>query len=377
MAEELRRTPLYDAHVRLGARMVPFAGWEMPVQYTGIVEEHRAVRTAAGLFDVSHMGEFEFTGPGAREAVDRLVTNNVSRLTDGKALYSPMCYPDGTVVDDVLVYRLGPEHFWMVVNAANTDKDFAWVTENTRDIRGLAVRNISGEVAQLALQGPRAQAILQPLAEADLGAIEYYAAAYGVKVAGLRTLVLSRTGYTGEDGFEIYVPAADAATLWHALLEAGRPHGLLPAGLGARDTLRLEASMPLYGHEIDHTTTPLEAGLGSFVKLKKGEFIGREALARQKEEGLRRKLVCFEMLDRGGIPRQGYEIARDGEVVGRVTSGTQSPTLGKPIGMGYVPAHLGAEGTEFDVLIRGRALRARVVPRPFYRRTGPAAHPTA
>lgn len=376
MAEELKRTPLFQAHLKLGARMVPFGGWEMPVQYSGIIAEHQAVRTAVGLFDVSHMGEFEFRGAGALDALQGLVTNDVAKLEIGKALYSPMCYESGTVVDDVLVYRLGEDHYWMVVNAANIDKDFAWVQEKLADRISpeLAVRNISSEVAQLALQGPLAEQVLQPLTEVDLKDVGYYQAVFGVRVGSVQSLVLSRTGYTGEDGFEIYCRPEDAETLWNLLLGVREPAAVVPCGLGARDTLRFEACLPLYGHEIDDTTSPLEAGLGFFVKLKKGEFIGREVLTAQKQAGLGRKLVGIEVLDRG-IPRQGYEIAHQGQVVGRVTSGTQSPTLGKALALGYVPVALAEPGTELEVIIRGRALKAVVVPKPFYKRT-PAGGPT-
>ncbi|MCG0239722.1 MAG: glycine cleavage system aminomethyltransferase GcvT [Firmicutes bacterium] len=377
MAEELKRTPLYAAHQRLGARMVPFGGWEMPVQYSGILAEHHAVRTAVGLFDVSHMGELEFRGPEALAALQRLVTNDVSRLEVGQALYSPMCNDRGTVVDDVLVYRLGPDHYWMVVNAANTEKDFAWVRAQLQDRLGpeLEVRNISDQVAQVALQGPLAQEVLQPLTDFPLATLGSFRAVTGARVGPVETLVLSRTGYTGEDGFEIYCRPEDAETLWNLLLGVREPAPVVPCGLGARDTLRFEACLPLYGHELDETVTPLEAGLGAFVKLQKGDFIGREALARQKEAGVTRKLVGLELLDRGGIPRQGYEVVHQGEVVGRVTSGAQSPTLGKVLALAYVPVALSQPGTELAVVIRARPLRAVVVPRPFYRRQTPAKGP--
>ncbi len=367
--ESLKRTPLYEAHRRLGARMVPFGGWEMPVQYTGVKEEHHAVRQRAGLFDVSHMGEFEVKGPQALDLIQYVITNNAKKLAVGQVQYALMCYDNGTVVDDVLVYRLGEEHYWVVVNAANIDKDWAWVSDARarRGFTDVELTNFSDQVAQLALQGPLAQQVLQRLVEGlDLNEVGFFWAKTDVTVAGVRTLVLSRTGYTGEDGFEIYCRAADAVTLWDAILEAGKEDGVLPCGLGARDTLRFEARLPLYGHEINDTITPYEAGLGFFVKTKKGvDFIGRDALIAQKEKGVERKLAGFEMIDRG-IPRQGYEISKDGQVVGFVTTGSYSPTLEKNIGLAMVPVELAEVGAEFDVIIRGRALKAKVVPTPFY-----------
>jgi aminomethyltransferase len=369
VTETLKRTPLFEMHLKHGARMVPFGGWEMPVQYTGVIEEHKAVRSAAGLFDVSHMGEFEVKGPQALDLIQLISVNNAAKLAVGQVQYSLMCYENGTIVDDILVYRLGEHHYWLVVNAGNIDKDWNWVTvaKERAGLHNLELANISDEVAQIALQGPLAEEILQPLVPgAVLSQLGFYWAKTGLNVAGIKSLVLSRTGYTGEDGFEIYVKRADAVALWEALLEAGAEQGLVPAGLGARDTLRFEARLPLYGHEINDQITPLEAGLGFFVKLKKGvDFIGREALAAQKEQGLTRKLVGFEMIDRG-IPRQGYEIAKDGQVVGFVTTGSFSPTLEKNIGLGYVPVALAEIGTEFDVIIRGKAVKARVVETPFY-----------
>lgn len=383
---DLQRTPLYAAHLKLGARMVAFGGWEMPVQYTGIIDEHRAVRTAVGLFDVSHMGEFEFRGPAAGALIQMLITNDVSQLEVGQARYSPLCRADGTCVDDVLVYRLAPERWLMVVNAANIDKDWAHIEAvRAAGFPGVEARNVSDEVALIAVQGPRSQALLAPLTGGDLAGLRPFRALLGAPVAGVRTLVVSRTGYTGEDGFELYVRAGDALELWESLLEAEAAGGggtgaaggagdeddtaPVPCGLGARDTLRFEACLPLYGHELDDTVTPLEAGLAKFVRFATGDFVGRDALLKQKESGLTRRLVGFEMLDRG-IPRQGYELAdaATGAVVGRVTSGTQCPTVGKAMGMGYVRTGPAAEGTELDVVIRGRAARARVVPRPFYRR---------
>ncbi len=373
MAEELKQTPLHAMHQKYGARMVPFGGWDMPVQYTGVIEEHRAVRTGCGLFDVSHMGEFEFRGPQALAALNLLVTNDCSKLEVGQALYSPMCAENGTMVDDVLIYRLDGDHYWMVVNAGNLDKDFSWVTAKTGHLNGISIRNLSREVAQLALQGPAAERLLQAACPADLRQIGYYRAQTGVSVGPVQALVMSRTGYTGEDGFEIYLKAEDAMTLWDFCLnELGDEQtSVVPCGLGARDTLRFEAGLPLYGHEIDDTTTPLEAGLGTFVKLKKADFIGRDVLAAQKTAGVGRKLVGLEMVGRG-IARQGYELMHAGEVVGRVTSGTHCPTLGKAMGLGYVPTALAEPGCELAVVIRGQQVSARVAARPFYRRNLPA-----
>lgn len=369
MEETLKRTPLYEMHLKYGARMVPFGGWEMPVQYTGVIEEHKAVRGAAGLFDVSHMGEFEIKGPQALDFIQIISVNNPAKLEIGQVQYSLMCYANGTVVDDILTYRLGANHYWLVVNAGNIDKDWEWVNhaKARSGLNNFELTNLSDSVGQIAIQGPLAEQILQPLVPGvNLSELKFYWAKTGATVAGIRSLVLSRTGYTGEDGFEVYIKREDAAALWEALLEAGDDDGLIPAGLGARDTLRFEARLPLYGHEISDQITPLEAGLGSFVRLKKGvDFIGREALAAQKEQGLTRKLVGIEMVERG-IARQGYEIAKDGQVVGFVTTGTFSPSLEKNIGMAYVPVALAELGTEVSVVIRGKAVQAKVVETPFY-----------
>ncbi|MBI3025333.1 MAG: glycine cleavage system aminomethyltransferase GcvT [Candidatus Tectomicrobia bacterium] len=361
----LRRTSLYAAHVAAGAKMVPFAGFEMPVQYTGVIEEHHAVRGAAGLFDVSHMGEFEAGGPGAAAFLQRLVTNGVSGLEAGRVMYCAMCREDGGIVDDLTVYRLAGERYMAVVNAANIEKDWAWMSSQKGP--GVEFRDVSGETGLLALQGPRAEAILARLLPGggDLGAIPYYG-------AGERTwqgcrLLVSRTGYTGEDGFELYCRAGDAPALWEALLAGGAGEGLKPCGLGARDTLRTEMKYALYGNDIGEATNPLEAGLGWVVKFQAGGFIGREALLRIKEKGLSRKLVGFEMVDRG-IPRHGAPILAGGRPAGAVTSGTMSPTLGKAIGIGYVPLTHAGEGCEIAVEIRGKARAARVVKTPFYRR---------
>jgi aminomethyltransferase len=373
LAEGLQRTPLYEAHVRLGARMVPFGGFEMPVQYpAGILAEHRAVRTAAGVFDVSHMGEFHFRGPGAEALLQQLLTHDVASLADGQVLYAAMCYEDGGTVDDCTLYRLAADHFMLVVNAANIAKDLAWVTEQARRLGAadVAIEDRSAETGLLALQGPRAQELLQPLTPVDLAAIGYFRFHSGVAVAGVDCLV-ARTGYTGEDGFELYCAAAATPTLWEALLA----RGAVPCGLGARDTLRLEAALNLYGHELSPEINPLEARMGPFVKLDKGPFIGREALLRVRAAGGPARRLCGLELDDRNIPRAGMAVLHGGEVVGTVTSGTLSPTLQRPIALALVRAELAKVGTVLQVDIRGRAAEARCVKLPFYRRA-PATGPT-
>jgi aminomethyltransferase len=362
--EALKRTPLHGIHVAAGARMVPFGGWDMPVQYAGIIEEHRAVRTRAGLFDVSHMGEAEVSGPGAIAFVQRLVTNDLSRIAAGQAMYTPMCTPQGGIIDDLLVYRLGDTRLMLVVNAANTDADLAWIRAHLDG--GAALRDISAETALLALQGPRAPAILARLTRHPVDLIKYYWFREGIDVAGRRAIV-SRTGYTGEDGFELYVPAEDAPALWAALLDAGRADGLMPAGLGARDTLRLESGLLLHGNDMDSTTTPMEVGLAWTVKLQKGDFIGADVLRRQKAEGTARRLTGFVVEDRA-IARHGFPIQVDGRHAGRVTSGSFGPTVQKSIGLGFVPPAHAAVGSRIAVEIRGRAVPAAVAKTPFYTR---------
>ncbi len=355
--EELRRTPLYDEHKALGARLVDFAGWEMPVQYSGIKAEHQAVRNHAGLFDVSHMGEVVFRGPDAEEAVQRLVTRDVGRLAEGQAGYAAVCYEDGGTVDDVLVYKR-PEDFLVVVNASNREKDLEHFRSNTEDL-DVEVADESDDWALLAVQGPEAAGLLMGLTDADLTGLKYYRFLEG-DVAGAKA-VISRTGYTGEDGFELYLSPDDAPRVWRELLEAGAT----PTGLGARDTLRLEAGMCLYGNELDPETTPLEAGIGFAVHLdKEQEFVGQDALRREKEEGLRKKLVGFEVEGRG-IARHDYPVRAGDDTVGRVTSGTLSPTLNKAIGLALVSP--GVEDS-FEVVIRDRPVEAHTVPLPFYRR---------
>jgi aminomethyltransferase len=357
----LKRTPLRDVHVKAGAKMVPFGGWDMPVQYTGIIDEHRTVRRAVGLFDISHMGEFEVRGPDALAVVQRLCTNDVAALEIGQVQYAALCYPDGGIVDDLTVYRLGVDHFMLVVNASNIDKDWAWVTSHHDGRAEWA--NVSDGTALLAVQGPKAEGLVARLADQDVTRLGYYRFARGA-VAGVPGII-SRTGYTGEDGFELYVPAGRAERLWTALLEAGRPEGIQPIGLGARDTLRLEMKYALYGNDIDETTNPLEAGLGWIVKPAKGDFIGRDAIEALRARGVARRLVGFEMAERA-VPRHGYRIVAGGAPVGLVTSGSFGPSVERSIGMGYVPVALAPVGTELGVEIRGATHAARVVKTPFY-----------
>jgi aminomethyltransferase len=364
-SETLKKTPLNALHRELGGKMVDFGGWDLPVQYSGIIDEHQAVRERAGLFDVSHMGELIVRGPQAQELLQRLTCNDLEKLQPGRCHYNGLLYPGGGFVDDILIYCRDTKDYFVVVNASNSDKDYEWIRENVGGLE-VEVRNVSADYAQLALQGPRAEEILQPLTELDLSQIKYYRFAEG-SVSGVEAIV-SRTGYTGEDGFEIYVAPEHGSPLYRQLLEAGSSHQLLPCGLGARDTLRLEAKMALYGNDIDETTTPLEADLGWIVKLDKGEFTGSDVLRRQQEEGVPRKLVGFEMVDRG-IARHGYPVVRGAEEVGIVTSGTHSPTLKKAIGLAYLPPDESAVGSEFSILIRGRETKARVVPTPFYKRS--------
>jgi aminomethyltransferase len=357
------RTPLHDAHVAAGARMVEFAGFDMPVRYTGTLDEHGAVRQRVGIFDVSHMGEVTFEGPRALEALNRLVTNDLSACEDGQAQYNCICLPDGGIIDDTVIYRRSAEDLLVCVNASNRDKDFSWLSEHGAG-EGVRVTDRGDEYAQIALQGPRADAVLSTMTNLRLDQLGQFRFA-DTQVLD-RSALVARTGYTGERGFELFLPASDAMRLWEALLHAGEVHGLRPCGLGARDTLRLEMKYCLYGNDIDEGTTPLQAGLGWAVKLKKGEFIGREALLAEKEAGIPRRLVGFEVTGRG-IARHGYPILKAGEVVGEVTSGTQSPSLARAIGMGYVPTPLRKSGTELEIDVRGRAVPARVVKTPFYR----------
>jgi aminomethyltransferase len=360
-AKPLKRTPLYHVHTALGARIVPFAGFEMPVQYpTGITAEHKAVRETAGLFDVSHMGEFIVRGPQAVELVNHVTTNDVAALKPGQAQYSTILREDGTIVDDCLVYR-AEDRLLMVVNGSNIDKDFAHISRFVRDFDA-TLDDISDKVALLALQGPDAARILQQHTDTDLSLIGYYEFTTGT-VAGVEKVYISRTGYTGEDGFELYFPGEHSETIWNALTASGE---VTPAGLGARDSLRLEMGMALYGNDLDDTTTPLEASLGWLVKMNKGDFVGRDALSKQKDEGLKRKLIGFTTTERS-FPRHGYPVFVKGKPSGEVRSGTMSPTLGIPIGTAYVPPDSAAEGSPLEIEIRGKRIPATVQKMPFYK----------
>jgi aminomethyltransferase len=361
----LRKTPLNARHRASNARMVPFAGWDMPVEYSGVTNEHLAVRTRAGLFDVSHMGEIEIAGRDALAAVQHISSNDASRLAVGQAHYAALTTPDGTFVDDMLVYRMAPSHFMLVVNASNSEKDYNWIATQIKTVGEAACVDSSSRYALVAVQGPAAREVLQPLTGIDLNELKYYWFASG-EVAAAR-VTISRTGYTGEDGYEIFVPPNMADRVWLALLESGRSADVIPCGLAARDTLRLEAAMRLYGNDIDETTSVLEAGLGWAVGWNKPAFIGHERLREQKDRGVTRKLIGFEMIDRG-IARHGYPVVRGGEPVGVVTSGTQTPFIKKAIGMAYLPVEMTTTGTEFDIHVRGRASKAKVVPLPFYKR---------
>jgi len=361
----LKKTPLNARHRASGAKMVPFGGWDMPVEYSGLSNEHTAVRTRAGLFDVSHMGEIEIAGKDALAAVQRISSNDASKLAVGQAQYSGLLTPAGTFVDDLLVYRLAASHFLLVVNAGNIPKDYAWIAEQIKPAGDAVAVDASSRYALLAIQGPEAQNILQPLTGVELGTIKYYWFAHG-EVANVRATI-SRTGYTGEDGFEIFVPPQSADRVWLALLESGKAVDVIPCGLGARDTLRLEAGMRLHGNDIDETTTAVEADLNWIVGWKKDDFVGAAALREQKASGAKRKIVGFEMMERG-IARHGYDAYIGDAKAGVVTSGTQTPFLKKAIGMAYLPIDHTAAGSEFDVDVRGRRTRARVVPMPFYKR---------
>ncbi len=364
VALALRATPLNAVHRRMGAKMVDFGGWEMPVQYSGVLEEHHAVRRAAGLFDVSHMGEIEVRGREALRLVNTVATNDASKLKIGQAQYSALLYEHGGFADDILVHKVADDHYFLCVNASNQDKDFEHIS--SRNHFNARVENARERYAQIAVQGPRAIDTVQKLTSQPLAAIRNYHCVDG-SVAGVWARI-ARTGYTGEDGFEIYVAPEHAERIWNELLTAGAEFGIKPCGLGARNTLRLEAKMALYGHEIDASTTPWEADLAWIVKLDKGDFIGREALFRQQQRGVTRKLVGFEMRGRG-IGRDGYEVSMNGAGAGWVTSGGPSPTLGKNVGLCYLPADQAEIGRNIQVMVRGQAVDAVTVPTPFYRRT--------
>src|SRR4249919_3118465 len=373
ITSNIRKTALNAVHRKMGAKMVEFNGWDMPVEYPasvggGIINEHMAVRTGVGIFDVSHMGDIRLAGPPALAAVQHIAMNDASRLAVGQAQYSALLYPEGTFVDDVIVHRLGDDEYLLVINAGTREKDFSWVRDNTRQF-DCAVENLSDDFTQIAIQGPKAVNLLQKLTDTDLSALKFYWVTRGT-VCGLKNTLIARTGYTGEDGFEIYIPSDEAtsARVWNEILEAGKEFGVVPCGLGARNTLRLEARLPLYGHEISDTINVWEAGLGRFCKMEKPDFIGRAALERAKAEGTKRELVGLEMLDRG-IARDGYKILdMGGREIGYVTSGSPAPFLKKNIALAYVPpAHAGI-GSTLRVEIRGQGVQAQVVPTPFYKR---------
>jgi glycine cleavage system T protein (aminomethyltransferase) len=363
---DAKKTPLYDEHVRLGGNVVDYAGWYLPIQYEGLVPEHEAVRNKVGLFDVSHMGEITIKGKDALAFVDYLMTNDISKVVDNQIVYTFMCQPDGGVVDDLLVYRLGQEDFYLVVNASNTDKDYKWILDQKKDFE-VEIANISDTVGEVAIQGPLAQKVLQKLTKTDLDKITFFTLDRNVDVNGVNCMV-SRTGYTGEDGFEIYTTNEGVVKVWKDLLEAGKEEGIMPTGLGCRDTLRFEASLPLYGHEMSETITPLEGGFKYFVKLdKESDFIGKEALNKQWSEGLKRKLAGFEMMGRG-IPREGYEIQKDGKKIGHVTTGYMSPTLKKNIGNALIETEFTELGTEVDIMIRKKPVKAKIISKRFLKK---------
>lgn len=359
----LKRTSLFNAHERHKGKIIDFSGWELPVQYEGIIAEHEAVRNFAGLFDVSHMGEIEVKGNEAFDFVQNLVTNDVSTIEDNQVIYTFMCYPHGGIVDDLLVYKFSNNNFYLVINASNIEKDFNWMKENKGDY-DVELTNISDNVSEMAIQGPNAQKILQKLTDIDLSEIKFFYCKRDVKVAGVNCLI-SRTGYTGEDGFEIYLSNEYAEIVWEKLMEVGKEFGLRPAGLGARDTLRFEAALPLYGNELSEDITPLEAGLGFFVKLDKTDFIGKAALVKQKQEGLKRKVVAFEMIDKG-IPRHGYDVMSDGNKIGFVTTGYYAPTVKKNIGLAMVDIEYSKLDTPIEIQVRKRVLKAKVISKKFY-----------
>ncbi len=360
---ELKRTPLIAMHQKYQGKLIDFGGWELPVQYEGIIKEHQMVRQKAGLFDVSHMGEIDVVGKGAEDFVQYLVTNNIKTLAEKQVMYCLMCYPSGGVVDDLLVYKYSTEHYLLVVNASNSDKDFEWIKQNCP--AGIEVSNVSDKYAQLAIQGPKAQEILQKITDTDLETIKFFFFKPGVSISGVDSLV-SRTGYTGEDGFEIYVSPEQASQVWEEILQAGG-EDIAPIGLGARDTLRFEAKLPLYGQEIDQDISPLQAKLGFFVKLDNDDFIGKEALRQEKENQPARTQVEFYMLGKG-IPRSHYDVQKDGKKIGWVTSGGYSPTLEKNIGLAIIERQYNNTGELIDIMIRDKPVQAQIAEGIFYRK---------
>ncbi len=362
----MKKTPLYENHVKLGARIVEFGGWQMPVQYSGIIDEHMATRTHIGLFDVSHMGEIEIKGPDAIPFIQKVVTQDVSKAKlNEQVQYSVMCYPTGGVVDDILIYPLTATHVFLCVNASNTDKDFEWI-KNQKTNENVSIENTSSQYVQIAIQGPKAKELLSKFTTTDLSSIKYYRFTHGKVLDTL--MIISRTGYTGEDGFELYAPSKLGPTLWDALMDTGQMFGIKPCGLGARDTLRVEMRYPLYGHELSETITPLEADLEWVVKFSKEDFIGKKVLIDQKEKGIPRKCMGLEMQE-PGIPRQGYSLySQQKELIGHITSGTLSPILNKGIGIGFIKTPHAVIGNELFVDIRGKNVKARIVKTPFVER---------
>ncbi|MBZ2175271.1 glycine cleavage system aminomethyltransferase GcvT [Schnuerera sp. xch1] len=361
-----KKTPLYDEHVKLGGKIVDYAGWFLPVQYEGLVKEHEAVRNEAGMFDVSHMGEIMVKGKDAFRYLQYLLTNDLSKLVDNQVIYTFMCYPDGGVVDDLLVYKYNEEEYLLVVNAANIDKDFKWMIDNKKNF-SIIIENVSDQIGEVAIQGPKAEKILQELTDFDLSSIKFFHLKRDVDIAGINCMI-SRTGYTGEDGFEVYASSDEIVTVWKKVLEVGKKDGLKPAGLGCRDTLRFEASLPLYGHEISREVTPLEGGFKFFVKLdKESDFIGKQALTNQWKNGLTRKLAGFEIIGRG-IPREGYEIYKGDKKIGYVTTGYMSPTLKKNIGNALIDVNETELGNEVDVMIRNKPVKAKIISKRFLKK---------
>ncbi len=373
VANRVRKTALNAVHRQMGAKMVDFNGWDMPVEYPssigcGIVAEHMAVRTGVGIFDVSHMGDIRLAGPGALAAVQHISMNDASRLAIGQAQYSALLYPQGTFVDDVIVHRLAEDEYLLVINAGTREKDFSWVRDNTRQF-DCKVEHLSDDFTQIAIQGPKGVDVLQKLTDANLSAVKFYWVTRGT-LCGLKNILMGRTGYTAEDGFEIYIPSDEetSARVWYAILDAGKEFGIVPCGLGARNTLRLEGCLSLYGHEISDTINVWEAGLDRFCKMEKPDFTGRAALAKAKAEGVKKTLVGLEMVDRG-IARDGYKVLdQDGRDIGCVTSGSPAPFLKKNVALAYVPPEQAAIGTMVKVEIRGQGVKAQVVPTPFYKR---------
>ena len=361
ISTNLKTTPLFDVHKELGGKLVPFAGWHMPIQFAGVLGEHTCVRERVGLFDVSHMGEIEVEGKGAKEFLQFLLSNNVEKMFDGSILYTLMCYENGGVVDDLLVHRFSENHYFLCVNASNSDKDYEWVERHSTSF-DVNIKNTSSETSQLALQGPEAKNVLQPLCNVSLSNLSYYNFKKG-RVNNVESII-SRTGYTGEDGFELYLPPRKVSEVFRSIMEQGQSYGIQPIGLGARDTLRMEMGYPLYGNEIDDKPTPLDAGLGWVIRFDKGEFIGKESLLEQKEQGLQRKLVGIKLLARG-VPRSHYQVFKNGEPVGEGTSGTFSPTLNEGGGLCYVSKEYSDIGTHLEIKIRNQLVAAEIVKIPF------------